>query len=280
MDFDIYSLATCGRCTNIKQLMRDRGIAFHEYDMEGDGRGAFQKFYAAHRKSIFRGSNGLALPIMYEREQGLLLQGIMACTGYILNGSKLDGFFSPGSLRKEWVDGIHISGGNPEYADEFLEVLRSLKKAYKLQIETDGRNSSILEKIKQEQLANVMIMQVLGPLELYGRLAGQNVSAAEIEKSIALTAGFPLYKFQTTVAPLVRENGEIGYLTTEEIAAVAKMIKAITGSARNPYLIQPFDQKETKDSRFKSVDKLSPERLAQYRDAAQRYQELAEIQRV
>lgn len=282
MSFTIYTATGCTRCKIIKQLMNDKGLAFEEQDMKAEGKEAFQKFYAANRRAIFRGPDGVEFPLLHNTEAGIIRQGIGACVAYLFGGGKLDTFFSVGTLHKEWVDGIHVSGGNPSDAEGFLEVLRYIKKTnnMKLQLDTNGMNSAILEQILAEGLADVMIMNVLGPKEMYSRILGKEVAIAEIEKSIALVIKFPDYKFQTVVTPVVREDGEISYLTAKEVAGAAKLLAEATGSMKNPYLIKLFKTKECKDEHFKSVEAMTAESLLPYRTAARAHQVFVEVEKV
>lgn len=281
MSFTIYTATGCTRCKIIKQLMNEKGIAFEEQDMKADGKEAFQKFYAANRKAIFRGPDGVEFPILHDTKAGIIRQGIGACVAYLYGGGKLDGFFSVGTLHKEWVDGIHVSGGSPEDAEGFLEVLRYIKKTnnMKLQMDTNGLNSAILEQILAEGLADVMIMNVLGPKELYSQILGKDVDFTDIEKSAALVTKFPEYKFQTTVIPVVREDGEISYLTAKEVAGAAKLITEATGSMKNPYLVKLFKPKECKDERFKGIEAMAATALLPYRTAARAHQVFVEVEK-
>ncbi|GAB6178710.1 hypothetical protein JCM14036_00290 [Desulfotomaculum defluvii] len=281
MSFTIYTATGCTRCKIIKQLMHERGIVFEEQDMKAEGKEAFQKFYAANRKAIFRGPDGVEFPLLHDTGVGVIRQGIGACVAYLYGGGKLDSFFSTGTLHKEWVDGIHVSGGNPEDAEGFLEVLRYIKKTnnMKLQVDTNGLNSSILEQILAEGLADVMIMNVLGPRELYSKLLGKEVDTTEIEKSLSMVTKFPEYKFQTTVSPVVHEDGEISYLTTKEVGNTAKFIAEATGSMKNPYLIKLFKPKDCKDERFNAVEAMAAEALLPYRTAARAHQVFVEVEK-
>lgn len=279
MVFTIYTATGCTRCKIVKQFMAKQGIAFEEYDMKAEGKEPFQKFYAAHRKEIFRGPDGIEFPLLTDGTA--IRQGIGASIGFLQGGHNLDGFFSVGTLHQEWVDGIHVSGGNPAYADDFLAVLRYIKieNNMKLQIDTNGSNSAILEQILAENLADVMIMQVVGPKELYSQIVGQPVDLADIEKSMALTVQFPRHQFQTTVVPVVREDGDISYLTKEEIGSTAKFIADATGSMKNPYLIKLFNPKQCQDQRFKSVAAMTADALLPYRTAARKYQVFVEVEK-
>ena len=211
MSITIYSATGCTRCKIVKGFMNDKGIPFEEHDMKAEGKEAFQKFYSANRKAIFRGPDGVEFPIIADGTE--IRQSIAATIAYLHAGTKVDAFFSVGTLHKEWVNGIHVSGGNPEHAEEFLEVLRFLKKNnMKLQIDTNGKNADILKRILDEGLAEVMIMNVLGPRQLYNTIMGEEVDIEEIAKSMALVTQFPEYKFQTSdrYDPAKRGDGAAG----------------------------------------------------------------------
>lgn len=281
MSFTIYTATGCTRCKIIKGLMNEKGITFEEQDMKAEGKEAFQKFYAANRKAIFRGPDGVEFPLLHDTEAGIIRQGIGACVAYLQGGTKLDGFFSVGTLHKEWVDGIHISGGNPKDAEAFLGVLRYIKVTnnMKLQIDTNGLNSAILQQVLAEGLADVMIMNVLGPKELYSKILGREVDTADIEKSIALVTKFPEYKFQTTVVPVVREDGAISYLTAKEVGGAAKLIAEATGNMKHPYLVKLYKPQKGQAERFKDVEAMTPEALLPYRTAARAHQVFVEIEK-
>ncbi|MEG6616681.1 glutaredoxin domain-containing protein [Peptococcaceae bacterium 1198_IL3148] len=274
MSHIVYSATGCTRCKILKDYLKSRGIEYVEYDMKADGKEEFQQFYKNNRKAIFRGPDGVEFPILVEGDE--IRQSIAATIAFAYAGTKLDGFFTVGTLHKEWVNGIHVSGGNPEYAEEFLTVLRELKaNNFKLQVETDGRNSAILQQVLDEALADVVIMNVLGPKELYSEILGVEVDPTDLTKSMELVTKFPEYKFQTTIAPIERSNGEVSYLTPDEVGAAAKQIEEATGSKKNPYLLKAFDVKAAKDDRFK----IEPPALFTYRTKARAAQVMTDIEK-
>lgn len=276
MEITIYSATGCTRCKIAKDFMKEKGISYVEHDMKAEGKEAFQKFYAANRKAIFRGPEGVEFPIITDGTE--IRQSIAAVIGYLHAGKKLNDFFGVGTLHKEWVNGIHVSGGNAEHGEEFLEVLRFLKGInMKLQIDTNGKNADLLKRVLDEGLADVMIMNVLGPRELYSTILGEQVDTEEIAQSMALVTQFPEYKFQTTIAPVVRPDGEISYLSPAELGDTAQFIKEATGSMKNPYFLKMFKPKECKDERFKGVKALDESALLPYRTKARAHQVFVEI---
>ncbi|MCF8009818.1 MAG: hypothetical protein K9L17_00105 [Clostridiales bacterium] len=282
MSNTLYTATGCTRCKIVKNFMEERDIPYVEKDMKAEGKEEFQQFYKANRKYIYRGENGIEFPVFTDGD--VIYQGIGPAVAYLLSRGKLDKFFSVGTLHKEWVDGIHVFRGNPEYAGEFIEVLRYLKNNnLKLQVDTKGKNSHILQQILDEGLGDAVIMDVLGPGELYSEILGEDIDINEVEKSIKTAANFPEFYFQTTVVPVVRQDGdtpEISYLAPEEVAEAAKLIEAVTGSKKNPYLIKLFKTKEAKDKRLKAVEPLSAAELLPYRSKARTYQVFTEVEKV
>lgn len=280
MSYVLFTATGCTRCKIVKSFMAEKGIAYEEKDMKADGKDDFKKFYLANRCFISRGQDGVEFPVLTDGEE--IRQGIGASIAYLSAGKKLDGFFCVGTLHKEWVDGIHPCSGDLENAEEFLKVLRYLKgNGMKLQIETSGRNSHVLNQILEEGLADKVVMNVVGPAVLYSQILGKAVDLSDIQKSISLVAQFPSYQYQTTVVPVIRQEGdapEISYLTTGEIAETAKFIEEGTGSKKNPYMIRQFKPVESKDELLKSLEPLSS--LFPYRMAARAYQVLTELEKV
>jgi len=275
----IFSATGCARCKMVKEFMDKNGITYVDKNMKAEGKEDFQKFYKENRKDVFRGAAGVEFPVLTDGE--VIKQGVAACIGYLHSGKKLDGFLTVGILHQEWVDGFHVSDGNPEYAENFLEVLRYVKNNLnmKTQIETNGKNSFILQQIFDENLADRVIMNVLGPQEVYSNILGEEVEMDDIKKSIAIVPKFPEYKLQTTVVPLVRESGEVSYMTTEEITETAKLIEEATGDKKNKYIICPFNPKEAVDKRFRSMEQMTTNMLFPYRAAARKYQVFADVKK-
>lgn len=192
----------------------------------------------------------------------------------------MDGFFRIGVLRKEWLDGINLSGGSIEQSETVIRVLRFLKQnAMKMIIETNGKNPDLLEKVLSEGLAEKIIMNVLGPSNMYSALAGERVEAKDVERSIAMTAQFGACQFQTVVVPVHRSPEVINYMTPEEIGATAGWVEAVVGSKKQPYLIKFYRQGASETEALQGLAPLESSRLFSYRTAARNYQVSAEIEK-
>jgi pyruvate formate lyase activating enzyme len=272
-EFTVYSATGCARCKIVKGYMDAQGIAYVEKDMKAEGKEDFQKFYAANRNRIFRGPEGVEFPIVTDGT--VIRQGVGACLAYLYAGTELDGFFSAGTLHKEWVDGINVAGGDPQAGEKFLAVVRLLKgNNFKLVVDTYGRNPALLEKLLAESLAEVVVMEVPPAAGVFERPPAQE----EIAQSVALAMKAPEYRFQTTVYP-VKDDGGTRYLTPQEVAAVARLLENTTQSKKNPYLIRLYRPAQPKDERLGGLAPMPAAALLPYRTQARAFQVLAEAEK-
>jgi pyruvate-formate lyase-activating enzyme len=251
-----------------------------EHDAVGEGKERFGQFYRAHRSAIFRGREGIEFPVLTDGAE--VRQGVAVVIAWLLAGPKLDGFIGRSELSKGWVGGLHVSGGHPAVADELVTVLEVLKNyGLKLQLDTDGRNASVLEALLDKGLGDRVVMDLKGPKGLYRTLLDAEVDPTEVSRTMALATRFREYHFETTVAPVPATGGDTGatrYLTPEEIAETARWLKETTGSHRQPYILRVFDPQAHLDDRFRSAGKLSRNDLLRHRNAARKHQVLTEIE--
>jgi pyruvate-formate lyase-activating enzyme/glutaredoxin len=281
MDITLFTATGCTRCKIAKRFMDERGVAYAEKDIKGDGKEDFRRFYATHRKAIHRGEAGVQFPIFSHGTE--IRQGLGGVLAYVQAKTGLDGFIGYGERTGGWVDGLDVSGGDPSQTDSLIAVLRFLKRnGLKLELGTHGKNAIVLEQLLEQGLGNRVVMDVKGPLSLYARILGAPVDAAEIRKTLILVTRFPEYRFETTVAPFVPEQGEspeIRYITPDEIGKTAELIKDVTGDKRHPYVLRLFRPEHSLDERFKSIKALTQKDLFPYRTAARRHQVYAELEK-
>jgi pyruvate formate lyase activating enzyme len=281
MKATLFTTAGCTRCKIAKRLMQERGFIYAEKDIKGGGKEDFQRFYKDHRQIVHRSKEGIQFPILSDGTE--IRQGLSMVLAYLLAGSKLDGFIGYGDRTGDWVNGLCVSGGMASEADAFCHVLQLLKKnGLKLELDTDGRNAVLLERLLEKGLGDRVVMAVMGPLSLYARILHNPIDDTEIQKSIRLVTRFSEYRFETKIVPLITEEAgsvEIRYLTSDEIGKAAELIKEVTGDNRQPYLLRTFSPEQVSDERFKSLKDLTPKDLLSYRKAARRHQVYTEIEK-
>lgn len=281
MSNTIYTAAGCSRCKIAKNFMDERGIAYRELDIKAEGKEAFGQFYRNNRSAVFRGKDGIEFPVFTDGT--VIRQGVGVIIAFLHAGTRLDGFIGRSDLSHGWMDGIHVSEGDPGLSDELTAVLSYVRKnGLKLQVDTDGRNAQVLERLLQENLGDRVLMDLKGPLGLYVRILGRELDPVEVERTIGIVARFPGYQFRTTVAPVIRQEGEtqdISFLTPMEVAETARLIHEATGSHKQPYVLRIFEPESASDERLRSVMRLTANDLLRHRSAARKYQVLTDIEK-
>ena len=279
MNLTLFTATGCSRCNIAKKFMRAKNRVFEEHDAVGEGKDIFGQFYRAHRGAIFRGAEGVEFPVLVDGAE--IRQGVAVVIAYLYAGKTLDGFIGRSELSKGWVGGLHVSHGDSAALDDLAAVLGFLKKnGLKLQLETDGRNADVLERLLELGLGDRVIMDLKGPRPLYAAMLGAEIDTHEVGRSMALVAKFPEYRFETKVAPVPVAGGDsekMRYLTPEEIAETALWLKEVTGSHRQPYFLRVFYPQTSADERITSLETLSSNSLFRCRTAARRHQVLTEI---
>jgi len=277
----LFTATGCARCKIAKKFMEEHGIPFEEMDIRTEGKEPFAQFYRNNRSSVYRGKEGIEFPVFTDGTT--IRQGVGVVIAFLHAGTMLDGFIGRSELSHGWMDGIHVPGGDPALTDDLMKVLGYIrKKGMNLQLDTDGRNARVLERLEKEKVGDRVVMEVKGPLSLYSVLLGEEIDPQEIHRTMERVTRFPEYRFETTIAPVFVqgvESGSTRYLTPEEIGDTAKRIKEITGSNKQPYVLRLFDPETSPDPRFKSMDKLNPNDLLRYRSAARKHLVLAEIEK-
>jgi pyruvate formate lyase activating enzyme len=145
--------------------------------------------------------------------------------------------------KRDWIDGVVITGGEPTIHQGLKMLLVKIKKSkFKIKIDTNGYRPEVLEELIAEKLADFVAMDVKAPLDgSYSRAAGVEVDTSLIERSIRaiIDSGLP-HEFRTTVVP--------GLHT---VKAVEKMGKSLKGSRK--WAIQQFVPDQADDPALRAL---------------------------
>lgn len=157
------------------------------------------------------------------------------------------------STVREWVTGVVICGGEPTLQPGLIPFIQKIRaEGLAVKLDTNGSNPAVLARLLADKLVDYVAMDIKGPPHLWLNLAGidrgagANRQAARLEaeasmfESMRTVTKFPNYEFRTTIAPVVRGEGDISFLTVPEMASAARMIAEITGSADHKYYVQKF----------------------------------------
>lgn len=132
--------------------------------------------------------------------------------------------------RRQYLDGVCLSGGEPTIHSDLPDFCRQLKKMnYLVKVDTNGLLPVMIEKLIAEKLVDYLAMDIKASLENYEHFCGVKIAPENILASIKIIKASGLdYEFRSTLIK--------GFHAREEIIAMAKLISG----AKN-YFLQNFE---------------------------------------
>ncbi len=141
----------------------------------------------------------------------------------------------------EWVNAVVLCGGEPTLQPGLIPFIKEIRaKKLSVKLDTNGSNPAVLSQLLAGGLVDYVAMDIKGPRHLWPNLSGNPGAESAMLESMKIVPRFPVYEFRTTIAPVVRGADDISFLTVPEMAAAAKMLAEVTGSANHKYYIQKF----------------------------------------
>jgi pyruvate formate lyase activating enzyme len=121
--------------------------------------------------------------------------------------------------RKNWLDGVVVTGGEPTIHNDLPVFLKSIKNlGYQVKLDTNGSNPHMLEQIIKERLADYIAMDIKTVLTAttYSQIIGITESDSIIEKVIAsilvLKKSDIETEFRTTKLPGIHTSLILDYI--------------------------------------------------------------------
>jgi pyruvate formate lyase activating enzyme len=165
--------------------------------------------------------------------------------------------------RKEWLEGVCITGGEPLLQTELANFCFLLKeRGLLVKLDTNGSFPSRLEDLVNENLVDSIAMDVKAPLEQYESVTRTKIDTNKIRKSIDIILNSGLeYVFRLTAVPgLIDKEGmrKIGGML--EGAKVFQIQQFVPANTLDPAFerVNPFKREELR-SLGRSVEEFFPE---------------------
>jgi glutaredoxin len=275
MSYQLFSATGCSRCKIVKSFMDEKGIGFEELDIKAEGKEAFKNFYREHRPKIFRGDEGVEFPILFTGD--LIFQGAGVILSFLAAEDRLCQFITRSDLSHGWISGLNIhAAGFENQADDaraFCDVVAFLHShGLMVRLEADGRNPEILKILLDRQLIKRLVFYLKGPSHLYESITGLPLAKTDLKDSLALLNDSLDYEIVLSVSAFIREDGKASFLTPEEAADAARLVEAVTGSKKHPFVIQPVTPQDGLN-----INPLAPPAFFKYRTQCRRYMVMCEI---
>ncbi len=163
--------------------------------------------------------------------------------------------------KKNWIEAVVITGGEPTLYDELVDFVREIKKlGLKIKLDTNGTNPQLIWDMMDEGLLDYVAMDVKAPLEKYESVTVYPVNVEKIKESIQLLKNSNVdYEFRVTVLP--------DLLSKEDILKIGESIE---GAKR--FALQPFRASHgLLDKAFESKGSYKKKELAEMKEMLKPY---------
>lgn len=162
--------------------------------------------------------------------------------------------------RREFIDGVCISGGEPTIYSDLPEFASKIKKLnFEVKLDTNGSMPDMLEKLIAKNLLDYVAMDIKAPFEKYPLLTGVKADIKKIKSSINVLMNSNIgYEFRTTVIPTM--------LSENDILEIAKAVKGA-----KKYVLQQFVPTNVRDEKLRKIPPYEPEVLEKIAAVARQY---------
>lgn len=169
--------------------------------------------------------------------------------------------FSDLEGRKQWVDAVVVTGGEPTLQKDLPEFLKKLKKiGYKTMVHTNGTNPEVLKVLIRDSLVDYFCMDIKGDFKNYDKYTGIQKSEAKSQKlkvknsvEEIIKSGLE-YEFRTTVVP--------GLHTKDNLAELAWEVKEIVEDCS--WYLQQFRSTSCLNPEFTKIKPFSKEEMENF----------------
>lgn len=137
-------------------------------------------------------------------------------------------------FRKEKLDGVVVTGGEPTLQADLSEVLRDIKNlGYSIKLDTNGTNPEVIKELIDKKLIDYIAMDIKAPFEKYDELSGIESDINKIKQSIRviMISGID-YEFRTTVVKYLLTEKDVELLKSEFSNAKRYVLKDFNPAAK------------------------------------------------
>jgi pyruvate formate lyase activating enzyme len=144
-----------------------------------------------------------------------------------------DEIFSYLEKRKNMIDGVVISGGEPTIWDDLIPFIKKIREyGFKVKLDTNGYRPEVLKEIIDNKLVDYIAMDIKAIFNEYFKVIKKDIDTNKILESIELIKKSNIdHEFRTTIIK--------GIHTIEDLE---KMINLVDG---DPYFLQNFRMEDT-----------------------------------
>ncbi len=153
-------------------------------------------------------------------------------------------FFGFLKTRKEKLEGVCITGGEPTIQPDIIDFIKKIKKmGFAVKLDTNGSRPDVLRKIIRGKLVDFIAMDIKNQPQRYNKTTGTKVDQERIKLSVDMIMRSRIpYEFRTTVVP--------GIHTQKDFLEIAKWIRGASA-----YYLQRYQETKILDPDLKKKTK-------------------------
>jgi pyruvate formate lyase activating enzyme len=132
--------------------------------------------------------------------------------------------------KRDWYDGVVLTGGEPLMHPEVFELCRHLKDlGQRIKMDTNGSFPYALKALLELKLVDAVAMDIKAPLDSrYARAAGRKLDLTPLRRTIRLLIESGIeHEFRCTLVP--------GLINPEDISTIAEAISGAQAVALQEY---------------------------------------------
>ncbi len=164
-------------------------------------------------------------------------------------------------LKKNWLDGVVVSGGEPTIHPEIFGLLIKLKElGFPTKIDTNGSFPYVIKEMLELGLIDYVAMDVKTALdERYYQACGRKIELSLIKRTIQLLQESNIdYEFRTTLVPQL--------VGAEELIAIAREI-----APAKSYVLQQYIPQNARQTKFRHIKQYSKNDAEEFLHLLQSY---------
>jgi pyruvate formate lyase activating enzyme len=162
--------------------------------------------------------------------------------------------------RREKLDAVELTGGEPTLQPDLIEFLKKIKAlGYLIKLDSNGSHPEVIENAIKLKLVDYLAMDVKAPLEKYQVVTKSNIDTMKIKKSIDIIMNSGIdYEFRTTVVK--------SQLSKEDIIEIKNLIKGA-----KLYVLQKFTPSKSLNPEFLTESTYSDEEFESLKNLLKNY---------
>ena len=164
--------------------------------------------------------------------------------------------------RKNWIDAVAITGGEPTLQADLPKFLKQLKELkLETMLETNGSSPQVVKKLIENKLVDYWAMDIKGNFDNYQNFVGGGGDVGDIRETMDLIIKSGVeYQFRTTVVPELHNLENLKELAT----SIREMWEKKGNEKRKRWFLQQFRPLNTLDKKYLKIKPYSDDKMKEF----------------